>query len=690
MRAHGVSTSKPGLSVLRLASRGDDVLRAMAARGDAEAFGTVYERHHQPLYRYCRSILGNDDDARDALHNTMAKAWEALRRDEPDVPLRAWLFRIAHNEALSLLRGRHAHRELDEAHPGAASTLEEAFDLRERLAELEADLAALPERQRSALVLRELCGLGHKEIAAVLAISSATARQTIYEARLGLHEAAAGREMTCVTVQRALSDGDGRTRRKRRIRGHLRSCHACSSFEGLLRQRPDQLAALAPPLPAATSVGVLARLLSQASAGAGSSTVAGTTGALGALANLTSGVATKLAIASAVAIVGGATELGRVVDPTRPGATAATVPSAGTPPVGGDLSPHSEHERAIDADRASADSAALGGRAHAPVPAHAIGREPSEPPATVAGRDDTAGVPATDAGLEHSPDLESATATPVSDPIQSAPTEQRPPSLSVAPPGASQDVQAESRPASPAASAPGGSDRVSPDTPSPSPGANAAGGGSKVGLVEPQPQGPAADAAGRASSGASVDARPSRPAVDPPTSAPNVPAGNQRPAPQAVADPSGRRPEGVAAEQRPASHAVADPSGRRPEGAAGEQRRSAEPPASPAVADSPRRPPEGPPEQRAAADPPRDPSKRLSPKPTSTSPPTDARGPGGDGGSPEQPPSAPSPQQPEAPRPSQPVSGDDQVANGRDGTAPVVVGRPTSSASSGPPSPHRR
>jgi DNA-directed RNA polymerase specialized sigma24 family protein len=68
----------------------------MAAGGDADAFGAIYERHHQALCRYCYLILGHAEDGRDALHNTMAKAWEALRRAEPDVPLRPWLFRIAH------------------------------------------------------------------------------------------------------------------------------------------------------------------------------------------------------------------------------------------------------------------------------------------------------------------------------------------------------------------------------------------------------------------------------------------------------------------------------------------------------------------------------------------------------------------------------------------------------------------
>jgi RNA polymerase sigma factor (sigma-70 family) len=643
----------------------------MAARGDAEAFGTVYERHHQPLYRYCRSILGNDDDARDALHNTMAKAWEALRREEPDAPLRAWLFRIAHNEALGLLRGRRVHRDLDETHAMSASTLEETFALRQRLAELEADLAALPERQRSALVLRELCGLGHTEIAAVLAISSATARQAIYEARLGLHEAALGREMTCAAIQRALSDGDGRTRRRRRIRGHLRSCHACSSFESLLRQRPGQLAVIVPPLPTAASAGVLARLLSQGSAGAGSSTAAGTAGALGTLANLTSGVATKLAVASVVVIAGGATELGRV-DPTPPAATAATVPSAGGPPVGSDPWPHSMPERVVDGARASTDSAALGERPHAQVPAHEIGRGPSEPPATVPGRDDPASVPATDVSLDHGPDREPQTATPVSDAIQSASAEQRPSGPSVTPPRVSEEVQAESRPASPAASPPGGSDRVSPDMPSPSPSANGAGGHEEGAVVEPQRQGPAADVNGRASSGASVGARSSRPAIDPPTPAPNVPAGNGRPASPAVAGRSGDRPEAAPGEQRRSA----------------EPGRSAEPPSSPAVAEPPRRPTDGPPaQQRPASDPPRDPSKRPSPEPGPTGPTPDSRGPAGTVDSPERPPSAPASQPPKAPRPIEPAPGGDQVAaEGSHGTA----GQPASPLRAAARSPHER
>jgi DNA-directed RNA polymerase specialized sigma24 family protein len=104
----------------RVGPGSDEALCAIAARGDRSAFGAVYERHHQALYRYCHSILGHDEDAFDAVHNTMLKAWEAVLDGGPNAPLRPWLFRIAHNEAITVLRRRRAHGRLDDVHPPAA------------------------------------------------------------------------------------------------------------------------------------------------------------------------------------------------------------------------------------------------------------------------------------------------------------------------------------------------------------------------------------------------------------------------------------------------------------------------------------------------------------------------------------------------------------------------------------------
>src|SRR4029453_12979458 len=98
-------SSIAGLSAALRGRRGPG-LRSQAARADSAALAAMYERHHQALYRYCRSILRDDEEALDALQSTMAKALAALRDEERDFEVRPWLFRIAHNEAISRLRQR--------------------------------------------------------------------------------------------------------------------------------------------------------------------------------------------------------------------------------------------------------------------------------------------------------------------------------------------------------------------------------------------------------------------------------------------------------------------------------------------------------------------------------------------------------------------------------------------------------
>ena len=74
------------------------------------AFARVYERHHQALYRYCRSILRHEQDAQDALQSAMMRAFVALQTEQREIDLRPWLFRIAHNEAIKILRRRNGRR----------------------------------------------------------------------------------------------------------------------------------------------------------------------------------------------------------------------------------------------------------------------------------------------------------------------------------------------------------------------------------------------------------------------------------------------------------------------------------------------------------------------------------------------------------------------------------------------------
>jgi RNA polymerase sigma factor (sigma-70 family) len=290
-------------------------LRSQRVRGDAAALTALYERHHQALYRYCRSILRDEEEARDALQSTMAKALTALRDEQRDFEVRPWLFRIAHNEAISRLRRRREVADPDAIAAAATDSLAQTVEDRERLAHLCADLQDLPERQRAALVLRELSGLSHEEIAGVLDCSARAVKQTIFEARVALQDCAEGREMVCTDVQQALSDGDGRVLRGRKMRAHVRSCRSCRQFKAALAQRPADLAALAPALPAATGTALLAHLLPGAKAGVASS--AGSATGLGG--GLAGTVATKAAIvvAATATLAGTTTAVRRSVEPSR-------------------------------------------------------------------------------------------------------------------------------------------------------------------------------------------------------------------------------------------------------------------------------------------------------------------------------------------------------------------------------------
>jgi RNA polymerase sigma factor (sigma-70 family) len=283
----------------------DERLARLASTGDARAFALIYERHHQELFRYCRSITRNSDDAADALQSTMAAALRSLPGEKRQIALRPWLFRVAHNESIALIRRRRPHDELtDDSATGPDPHGQAA--LRERLGHLMGDLSRLPERQRGALLMRELSGLSYSEIGAALDVSHGAARQAVYEARLALTELEAGRDMDCDDARMALSAGDRRVMRGRRLTAHMRGCSACRGFGDDVAVRRSALRVLVPPLPAAAGTAILGGLLGiGAGVGAGAAGSAAVGAAAGAggggLAAAAGGSISSLAGASAAA-----------------------------------------------------------------------------------------------------------------------------------------------------------------------------------------------------------------------------------------------------------------------------------------------------------------------------------------------------------------------------------------------------
>jgi RNA polymerase sigma factor (sigma-70 family) len=366
-------TSPTGISRSALALRHRRRPPTRTAAGDAAAFAAIYERHHQALYRYCRSILHHDHDAQDALQSTMARAFAALQDEPRNIDMRPWLFRIAHNEAISLLRRRGPVDVLDDLETRDAP-VEEQVSLRADLRYLHQDLEALPERQRAALVLRELNGLSHAEIAQVLDCGPASVKQSIFEARTGMMHAREGRELVCDTVRRALSDGDGRVLRGARIRAHLRSCSDCRSFQQELVRRPRELALLAPPLPVAAGAALLAQLVpASGAATAGMLTASSAMGTVAALAP--KAVATIAVIVTAAGGTAAVHHRAAAPAPERPRSAKTAAPSRATPASkGATVAAPAPQAREHDFPIKVSHGAAVGHKPKKPAPAHGSGR----------------------------------------------------------------------------------------------------------------------------------------------------------------------------------------------------------------------------------------------------------------------------------------------------------------------------
>jgi RNA polymerase sigma factor (sigma-70 family) len=308
---------------------GDERLARLVSDGNKQAFAPLYERYYQQLYRYCRSIVHDDLDAQDALQSTFASAFAALRTGRRDAPLRPWLFRIAHNEAVSVIRRRRPAEELSETSEPCGDSVEEKAGDRARFALLLRDLGELPERQRSALVMRELSGLSHEDIAIVLGTSVGAAKQTIFEARRSLSEFAEGRVMACDEVRKVVSDADGRTVRSRRVRAHLQDCSGCAEFAAAIATRSADLRALSPTLPATAAAALLARSLGAGSGhggGGAAGIAAGTAGKTAGAALATKAVAGVVIVAAGTA--GAVAGLGQITASSHPAAAHKSSPPA--------------------------------------------------------------------------------------------------------------------------------------------------------------------------------------------------------------------------------------------------------------------------------------------------------------------------------------------------------------------------
>jgi RNA polymerase sigma factor (sigma-70 family) len=188
-----------------LSTQSDERLVDLVRAGSEPAFETIVERYRRALMRYVSRLLP-PERAEDVVQQSFVSAYKAMQRDGAALNLRPWLYRIAHNTALNALRDRALrHDQLDERIDGVErpdQALERAQGLRDVLVAVQ----ALPDRQRDAIVLRELEGRSYEEIALALGVTDGAVRQLLNRARNSLRAAAAAVTPTPLLTRLASAD----------------------------------------------------------------------------------------------------------------------------------------------------------------------------------------------------------------------------------------------------------------------------------------------------------------------------------------------------------------------------------------------------------------------------------------------------------------------------------------------------
>jgi RNA polymerase sigma factor (sigma-70 family) len=255
-------------TLLRL--QGDERLVALTRRGNQAAYETLVQRYQSRLLSFCRHMLGSREDAEDVLQEVFANAFNAINGDDRAINVRPWLYRIARNRCLNHLRKVQpiGVDTMDDRVADHGISAADTAHRREEFRELLGDVKALPETQRTALLLREIDALSYDQIAEAMDTTVPSVKSLLVRARVALAEASEARNLTCEEVREELGQvSETLARVSPPVRRHVKECERCAAFQTHLKTNNRTLQAIFPIGPLV----VLKKLLAHATAGAGAS-----------------------------------------------------------------------------------------------------------------------------------------------------------------------------------------------------------------------------------------------------------------------------------------------------------------------------------------------------------------------------------------------------------------------------------
>jgi len=173
----------------------DSQLIGRTLSGEPAAFGELVLRYQDRLYGSLARVLGSAEDARDAAQEAFVQAFVKLETFRGSSAFYTWLYRIAHNTAMSHARRKRPTRSLDMERADRGSepidgqpAPDARLEMSERAVQVQRVLAELSIEYREVIVLREIDGCSYEEIAEILNVPVGTVRSRLFRARLELRD----------------------------------------------------------------------------------------------------------------------------------------------------------------------------------------------------------------------------------------------------------------------------------------------------------------------------------------------------------------------------------------------------------------------------------------------------------------------------------------------------------------------
>ena len=165
-----------------------------AQGGDRAAFDELVRRTYVDTYTLAFRLTGHEEDARDVVQEAYLRAWKGLKRFRGDAQFSTWMYRITANAAATSLDRRRRHRTVvlddvpEPADPSREAHPEAMAESDALLRELVDALDQLPPKLRVVVMLKDVYGLSHEEIAEDLGITVTAAKVRLHRGRLKLRE----------------------------------------------------------------------------------------------------------------------------------------------------------------------------------------------------------------------------------------------------------------------------------------------------------------------------------------------------------------------------------------------------------------------------------------------------------------------------------------------------------------------